>query len=513
MIREWWAAKREQYRLNALESQQKAEQLMARQKARLNEQRVVDGAYTRLMQDYFDRIMGDPNFYGAATTARRRNGASYPFFDNEQTLGVIREAARLLVSPANPHAMGFMGGLLAYTIGTGSTTQANVHEGLTENQLPQAKLIAKQVQELIDSTAKRNEFPSREQEFFTRSRRDGEAYFRLFHSEDGNTEIRFVWPEQIKQPSGTTPEEWAFGVRPDEDDGEVFVEYSVYPVMGDIANNEPDYVPAEEIVSVLCNVDRGVRRGLSDFSLGVADLLDSALGLEKSMAEGSRIQACIAFIRQHTNATQNQIQAFVAADATSKKTDPMSSREKNVRHYEPGTVIDTNQNMAFIGAPYNAGIPGHQAVASMAVRSAGVMWNAPEWLGSADASNNNYASSLTAESPFVKRVLQIQQVYIGAFRKLWTAVINHAIARGTLPSNTWELIDLNISLPTPETRNRLVDAQTAAIEIPLGVESRQNYTATQGREFDRIQADNEQYVADTGGMGAPLPLPTELPAS
>lgn len=512
MIREWWDARKARFARQAAEDRKVVESLQSGRPGPraggLQEQAVVDGWATQGgAWEWFERLYSDPAFLAAVTDpGHRRQGADYPFFFNESQLAVLRDQSRNLCR-MNSHAEGLIGGLLAYTIGTGASVRVAPKEGLADDQKETAESLATAAQAHADHTAKRNNWTLRQQEFFTRSRRDGDGLFRLFFHDDGQTDVRFVWPEQLKQPAGHTADEYAFGVKPDPDDGETFVEYAVEPVGGG-PHAEPDLVPAGEIIHVRCNVDSGVRRGCPDFTFGVSDLLTAGHRLELAMGEQSRLQACIAYVRQHTNATASSITQFVASDpATRRVPNPLTGQDKLVKHYEPGQVVDTNQNTAFLPAPYNAGIAGHLEVSKLMVRSACAKWNAPEWLGSSDASNNNFASSLTAESPFVIRVKLIQQVYAEAFRTLFERVIAHAVACGLLDADTLELCEVIVTLPNPETRNRLADAQTAALEIPLGVDSRQSYADRQGRDWAKVHAENERYLEETGGAGGPLPIP------
>ena len=473
--------------------------------------RVVDDPRVAAIVDYLERQVSDLAFVGANNANMRKNGSDFPYFKNEGELAILREASRLCVR-TNPHAEGLLSGLTAYTISSGATVTATPRKDVGDDAAGRAADVAKKAQFVIEQTEKRNKWGSRQQEFFHRCRRDGESYLRLFFQNDGETDIRFVWPEQIRKPIGTTDIDYGFGVKTDPDDAETVLEYAVYPI-GQEGSPDPDLVPAEEMISLLINVDSGVRRGTPDFCFGVKDLLDAGLKLEKSMGVGSAIQASIAYIRQHTNATSSQIQGFVGSDPMTKTRLDAAGREKYIKDYEPGLVVDTNQNTAFLPSPYNAGIPGHIQVSQLMIRSACVKYNAPEWLGSADASNNNFASSLTVESPFYNKVKQIQKPIEMVFTDLFERVIRHAIDCGVLPADTFDLIAIEVKLPDPLSRNRLTEAQVAQIEIPLGLNSPQNYAASQGYDYKQITVDNEKHREETGGMGSVLPIPSDNGAS
>ena len=43
---------------------------------------------------------------------------------------------------------------------------------------------------------------TREREAYRRVIRDGEVFIRLFHQDDGSTDLRFIEPELIRNPAG-----------------------------------------------------------------------------------------------------------------------------------------------------------------------------------------------------------------------------------------------------------------------------------------------------------------------
>jgi hypothetical protein len=171
-------------------------------------------------------------------------------------------------------------------------------------------------------------------------------------------------------------------------------------------------------------------------------------------------------------------------------------------------VIDFPEGMEHGGAPQDPGTAAHSAVCDLLVRAACSRKNAPEWLATSNSANMGaYTASLVSESPFVKGTVGDQDYY----RARLLVVVDRALRVGAdarhLDAADLDLVDVDLVPPSPETRNKLEEAQRAAIEIPLGTNSRQNVASEQGRDWDRIDQDNRAYQDEHGSAGAELPLP------
>jgi hypothetical protein len=75
-----------------------------------------------------------------------------------------------------------------------------------------------------------------------------------------------------------------------------------------------------------------------------------------------------------------------------------------------------------------------------------------------------------------------------------------------------ELVEVQAEAPSPVVRDKLQEAQTAAIEIPLGVDSRQRYVQGQGRDWHQVEQDNEEYQDAHGGTSRRPARTAEPPA-
>ena len=428
--------------------------------------------------DRYQFSMGGPGF-PIGTPPQRKDGNNWPFYQNETDLGIFLTASRLAFSTITK-AEGLIYGLAGYVIGDGVTVRC-----LPKH--PGAEELAKQAQAVIDSFRLVNEMDEREEDFFVHSRRDGEGIWRLFPQEDGTTQVREVWPEQIRQPKEEDFETWGFGVKCDPEDAEKRVEFAVHPTTGDVT--DCDYVPADEMVFMPINVDRGIKRGVPDLAWGFLEAVKASYKLSTNMGAGSAQQAAIAYIRQHTGMDRTTVQAFATADADYKRQNPHTGADINIKEAIPGTIVDTTRDTEFLGSPYNAGIAAHVDVVRLLDRVACVKYNAPEWLGSADSSNNNFASGIVAEAPFTLRVKAFQRKYSRPFRRTHERVLVIAAEAGKLPANVLEHVEVKVTFPNPVPRNRMEEAQRSAAMLQVGTVSPQIVTEEAGYDWEKVRKD------------------------
>jgi hypothetical protein len=463
--------------------------------------------------DLLDRFRQDPVYAGPSAYWNRRYGKNFPIFQTETDLSILRAPARILCA-TNGYAIGTLEGLTSYVVGPGFTYRCKVKD---DSDAPEE--LAKACQKIIEEFHERSqwyggEMPGLEEELFWRSCEDGEYILDHTCMADGHTEVRTIEPEQLTQKPQGDPFEWMFGVRTDPEDVQTPLGYWIYwgnsPVEGE------EYSP-DDIVHFRRNTKRSIKRGLTDFSFDTLETFENAARLRSNMGDAGAQQASIVGVRQHEAATGDDIQSWTQADADWTVQDPITGDTEYVRQMKKGGWQDMPKGMNYVPGPIAQSQPIHIQVLQMCLRSCGQRWNAPEWLPSADASNNNFASSLTAESPFVKTVIRRQRNYGMAFtrthwivlRNWWTKRGIHAAGREWDWTEIKRAIDISAEAISPEARDRLQEANKAAIEIPLGVESRQRYAQSQGRDFAQIAKDNEQYAEEFGGNDQPLAMPAD----
>lgn len=439
---------------------------------------------------------------GLGVTAHRQ-GANFPFFQNEQQHSIIRDVSRVAAGTSN-HAHGLLRGLTAFTVGTGFQFKVNAKKGLDETGQAAARAANLRVTAFLDAWAKRVRWGERQQELYRRTQRDGDGLLVLFEG-DGFLDLRFRWPEQLRQPTGTDPREWSFGIKTDPDDLETRYAYWFADLTNLALGEEID--AADVIHLVDRETDSGVKRGLPLFSFDCREALDTAARLTRNLGEGSAVRAAIAYLRKHAQAGPAEVQAFISANETYREPVPLTDKMRSLTKLDPGMVLDTPEGMDHDPPPASSETAAASGVVDLLVRAACSRVNAPEWLASSNAANMGaFTSSLVAESPFVKGILGDQEWLRVRFMTVIERALEVGRKAGEVREEDLRLVDVDLVPPSPEVRNKIEESQRAAIEIPLGVDSRQNYASSQGRDFDRIDSDNRAYQDEHGSAGAELPL-------
>ena len=466
-------------------------------------------AYADLLARYKD---GFALAYPITQPTDRRYGGNFPFWYSEQQLGLIRAQARM-VATMSPNAQGLLNGLTSYVIGSGYRYDVVLKP---DREVPDRIMI--KVQDVIDDFCENNAWTELEQELFWRSREDGEFFLRLFPQESGKMMVRVIEPEQVFMPPGGSLFDYSYGIRTDVDDVCNVIGYAVsYIAPGGEGEKEPnpmatEEVPADRIVHVKVNTKRNIKRGLSDFSYDTLEAFQTAAKLRTNLGEGSAVQAAIAGVRQHDAASYSQVDSFVGSQTDYAQYSPVTQRATDFQQIKSGTFVDIPKGMNFVpppGAAANA-ISGHLEVFQALLRSAGNRHNAPEWLVSADASNNNYASSMTAESPFLRHCKRLQEFYKRPFLRVIKAAIENAIDAGKLPTNIMEFIDITATPPELEVQDKNNQAMANQIYAGMGVKSRQTIAHELGLDWD-TELTNQQEYAEQMGAASPLPMPGSGP--
>ena len=457
-------------------------------------------SYVDMLARYKD---GGQLAYPITQPTDRRYGGNFPFWYSEQQLSLIRAQARLITT-MSPNAQGLVNGLCSYVIGSGYQYDvvAKPNRNVPEN-------IMVRIQDTIDKFIEENAWSEMEQELFTRSREDGEFFLRLFAQEDGTTMVRVVEPEQIFMPPGGSLYDFSYGIKTDPDDVCNIIGYSVAYVAsaGEDGSSNPmaaEEVPADEMIHMKVNVKRNIKRGLSDFSYDTLDAFAVATKLRTNLGEGAAVQAAIAGVRQHDASSVGQVDTFINAASDYTQYSPVTQKGTDFQQIKSGTFMDIPKGMNYVPPPAAANSSGHLEIMQALLRSAGNRHNAPEWLVSADASNNNYASSMTAESPFLRHCKRLQKLYERTFLRVIRAVIQNAIDAGKLPQATMKYVDIVATAPQLEVQDASGTASANQTYVTLGIKSRQTVAQELGLDWDTELTNQQEYAEQLGNTGGAL---------
>ncbi|HEY1188576.1 MAG TPA: hypothetical protein VGE74_13065, partial [Gemmata sp.] len=502
------------------EAQLEAQLIRTRQGLRrLKESAALDYDWVGPWSELLRQRTEEPGWAPIGSLSARGKGAQFPFYQTEQELAVIRDLSRI-VAGTNGNAIGLLRGYTAFAIGTGFKTKVSARPGADPGA---AKGAVGRVTAWLDGWERLNNWGERQQELFRRTERDGDGALRLF-PDNGALKVRFVWPEQITQPPGSTFEEYGFGIRwarlPDADDGEgdydpecidsVYVAHARDPGRG-------DHVSGEDIVLFQPECDTGVKRRLPLFSFQTREALDTAGRLTRNLGEGSAVRAAIAYMRQHATADESEVEAFRDAEADFRET-RRTERDTYtpVTKDYPGMVVDIPEGLAHVPPPVNSDTAAASAVVDLLLRSASARINAPEWLASSNAANMGaYTSSLVAESPFVKGIVSVQGYYRARLLRVVERALELAAASGLIRPGDLELVAVDLVPPSPEARDKDKESQRAKTEIELGVDSRQRYCESQDRDYERVQRENKEWAEQNPPQQPPpggAPGPVQAPA-
>jgi hypothetical protein len=128
------------------------------------------------------------------------------------------------------------------------------------------------------------------------------------------------------------------------------------------------------------------------------------------------------------------------------------------------------------------------------LRLVGARWNMPEWMTSGDASNNNLASSLVAESPFVKAAQADQHFYGSAFVELIWKAVALLLRTQRLPgarnvSELRRLVTIDFHPTEVASRDPLQQARVNQIADERGWKSKRSIAGEMGLDYEAEQAN------------------------
>jgi hypothetical protein len=448
---------------------------------------------------YDDPTFGYPSAVNPFTSLTDRADGRYkPYYDTEIDLAYIRGAARNL-GLLTPVSTAALDRLAEYTFGPGFVFTAQ----------SQDTGLADLCQRIIDRFCDSHDMTgSLDRELHHRSREDGEAFAYLEPGLTGAPTLCVLEPDQIREPGNVRqledwlddydgPTSWSFGIRTPERRPDMALGYHV---TRDDGGMDWDYVPERKMLHISRGSPRNAKRGVSDLFLIVEEIAREAK-LRRNMAEGAALQAAIAWILEAPPGTsQASIQTLGASDAVAQYGRQViggGQKQQRVQQYKPGTILKPSPGLVYKPGPMGAERnDGFLAVSQQLLRIVGVRWAMPEYMVSGDASNANYASTLVAESPFVKAREADQAFFARAFEGLLWKVLRFEWERGILPQRPWQeieaLIDINTEKPSVASRNPQELANVQAIQIQNGLLSKKTAATQAGLDWEQEQQNRAE---------------------
>jgi len=474
----------------------------------------------------FGRV-GTPILYTSRND--RDDGKYLPVFQTQMDLAAIRAEARS-VTAMSGGVMGALGTLSNYTLGGGlkftAQRAAYCPDSVSEES---TQVLILEAQSVIEHFLRQNRFQSdMDREIDLRSREDGEAFVELSLSPAGQIRASFDEPDMVCQPSQPGPIEdwlleqdpqryssewnwsWSFGVHsvrrtPDEPLG--------YHVVYDTTGDDWEYIPASRMLHVKRNVPRNVKRGVSDL-YWIANDVQREAKIRRNTADGAALQAAIAWFREHAQGTTAAaVQGLVAGQAVDTRLQRTSTGTRPTRQgrLRSGTVVDIPETMRVLPGPMGSERNANFIlIAQYVARAIAQRWAMPEFMFTSDASNANYASTLVAESPFVKARETDQRFYSQAFIELMWKVLRLSFEIGRAFQSLrrfdelQQLLEITATGPRISNRNEMETVQRQQIEIELGTLSLETAAAEMGRDLAKEQAKGAKPPDEQKGGSAPV---------
>lgn len=470
---------------------------------------------------------GGAPYRGASGTVNDRAfGRDIPFFWSEVDLRGYRVTSRYLAE-TNPFAIGFLNLLVGYHVRKGYGWQA-CRKGAKKTPYPTAnknedQLVAK-AQQILDEFRDVNLWPVLSREAFYRWRVDGEVFLRI-GQDNGLIWARFVEPEQVGAPDGSTTDPWSYGIEVLEyEDGKIdpgtILAYHVWDLDGGMSTGE--WVDAPYIVHAKANVVSTVKRGRPDF-FAVTELFDNARKLWTNMLLTAVDQAAIAWLEKFPTATGDQVRAIipqqsvgggqtVAADGSCGVWPgvamgggvPWWMQGGPGNRFRPGTIYRTEGNREIVPRP-GSDVAGFMDVEKLAMRCARMRWNLPG-SASGDAEDTTFAAAIQAGGPFPVAVEGSQLVWGAEFeRPSALKVLDRAVECGKLTREQRAQLDVEVTEPAVVTPEPDKDTQRRSTLHQAKVLSATTWQLQEGLDpqheaenFKAEAANGQQQKSDDG---------------
>jgi hypothetical protein len=429
----------------------------------------------------------DGDNYGQEWMARRDNrlaGEDLPNYINWWQLKVIRDEQRRICQ-TNTYAQSAIDAFKKYVVGTGFTyTVTPSHDNVSPE-------LVSQVQMLVDLFCEHNRMAEIESEICYRLHCDGEVFLRMFPNyEDGLLRVRFIEPELVRPPQDDSFPDESFGIKCADHDIHEIVGYWV--IEQPYFNLTPTLVDPREIIHIKMNVNSNSKRGLPTTYSCQANLRACADTLQ-ALVTIAKARARFAAIRTIENAPPESIGTLGERSTNATITDPNTGQQTKLSHYGYGTILTVPSTIKWEFPSLALGSQDLIETLNANLRAIASRFGISETMLSADASNNNYASSLVAEAPAVKtfqRFGKMMASYLAERRTqpnrslIWNQLVL-AVKVGMLPDSIFKDITIHTQMPTVVTREMDKEAMVNKTYMEMGIKSPQTITAEIGLEYEK----------------------------
>jgi hypothetical protein len=381
---------------------------------------------------------------------------------------------------------------------------------------PSKKSAAIKVAEVWKRWVETTGFVDHQHECVRRVMRDGVVYRRWFD----NAEFRMIEPTSIKGPPGAEQDsERKWGIKTAPDDVQTREAYHIDEGQGTFSS-----VPAAEVDYLNWkDADANVLRP-SPLLFDFLEYLEGAASVLRNMRELVRVQTAIAIIREHPEGRAgHQINAWADSLADKDQTDTDADRDVRQAKWHPGTMLDVQHGGKIHFPAAQMAVDKMTGALQADLRAVAAALGLPEFIFTADAGRNNYASLMAAEGPAVKTFTTFQgwlgRFQLLAFRRVMVQAATGGIIitdpvtgeqeRLTVPRKVLRAL-VTVNGPSVKTRDQFSEARTNAIHAGLGVISPQRITQQNGDDYGEQMRLIEEHNANFGDV---IPWPPKKEAA
>ena len=316
--------------------------------------------------------------------------------------------------------------------------------------------------------------------------RDGECFLRLFPrtgAGGGAGDVpaaRFLDPEEIG-PTREHPD--GLGVLTDPADAVTPVAYlRVDPGTGE----HVETIPAGEVLHVKAGCDDCEVRGVSVLAPLIGPLTRHAEWLETELT-ARRVQASVVLWRR--------VKGGAAGGWGDAADGELRGESAGRRTFAPGSILTTpdTTDLEFLAPKSSFAEASKLGRAMLLGAAAGV--GLPEFMLTADASNANYASTMAAEGPAVKRFAAEQRFFARALARLWALLAADAAARGAAPAAAVGGLEPQFTFAELAHRDRPAERGADVSLVGAGILSRAELARREGVDPQRMRRE----IGEEGG--------------
>jgi hypothetical protein len=438
-----------------------------------------------------------------------KRGEDIPVYLTEAHLSSIRDRMRFICS-VSEYATSALENRVNYVFGTGFDYR------VTPKRPDVPAVEIRKAQQLIDLFCEFNAIDTLESEAMLRHDIEGESFLRIFPwSSDGMVKVRFVEPEHVRSPMGDGQPGPSFGVITDPNDVEDVKAYSI--VNNPNLNNNPEPVPAAEVVHIKAGNFRSAKRGRPVF-YPVERNLRRVEQIMSGLSSLAKARAKIALIRRLKGVSPQSAQALVNRVTSTSVTDPYTGVARNIEQYRDGSIVTVSEKEELEYPDARVSSADFIAVMYADLRGMAARLVMPEWMLTSNADNMGaYTSSLVAEAPSTKMFERLQTKFRGFFaeyrlgsrRSLLIRFLWMCAERGYLSSEWLPFMAVEAEAPTLVTRDKAQEATVNKTYNEMGVKSIETIQVEQGLdpevEAERLAKEAKRKAAQQQQQQPPQP--------